>query len=156
MLCQDYVNMLKFWSHEYAFWFGTLKIRVVWLEKWHHTTKNLYHCFLCDPSKKWEKCWNTCSFLCIFKIFYQYLQIWSPVVVNFLALWVWEITLMEAIWNDNNWNNSYRNDNNLEWYMFRLVGCPNFLIYLLNRKERGSRDTSTNASARRQLQCQAG
>ena len=57
---------------------------------------------------------TTAVFLLIFKIFNGYLQVWPPLEVNFLALWVWEITLMEAIGNDDNLNNSYRNDNNLE------------------------------------------
>ena len=46
-------------------------------------------------------------FLLIFKIFNGYLKIWPPLAVNFLALWIWEIMLMGANWNDNNRNDSY-------------------------------------------------
>ena len=28
-------------------------------------------------------------------------QIWLPLAVNFLVLWVWEVEYMETIWNDN-------------------------------------------------------
>ena len=46
-------------------------------------------------------------FLLIFKIFNGYLKIWPHLAVNFLALWIWEIMLMGASWNDNNHNDSY-------------------------------------------------